>query len=53
MSIFIIDADGLKDVNDQWGHLIGDRMLIAIADVLKQSFRPGDVVARIGVMNSR
>ena len=42
------DLDGLKDVNDQEGHEAGDRLIIAAADILRNSFRGDDVVARIG-----
>lgn len=40
--------DGLKLVNDTLGHDSGDALLIAAARTIKESFREGDVVARIG-----
>jgi len=48
LSVIMIDADGLKKVNDSLGHSAGDDMLVAIAEVLKNSFRSDDFVARIG-----
>ncbi|MBN3960927.1 diguanylate cyclase [Nostoc sp. NMS8] len=46
--LFFVDLDGLKHINDSLGHETGDRMLINIAQLLKQSFRESDIVARIG-----
>jgi diguanylate cyclase (GGDEF)-like protein/PAS domain S-box-containing protein len=48
VGIIIVDADGLKSVNDQLGHAMGDDFLIRAAKVLKKSVRGDDVVARIG-----
>lgn len=42
------DLDGLKRINDRFGHSMGDKMLIAAAKVLRNTFRASDVVARIG-----
>jgi len=42
------DIDGLKAANDTQGHEVGDRMIIAAANVLKSTFRETDVVARLG-----
>jgi len=42
------DVDGLKLVNDTLGHNQGDNLLIAAARVIKESFREGDLIARIG-----
>lgn len=43
-----IDCDGLKWINDTFGHEEGDRALIDTAQVLRQTFREADVVARLG-----
>lgn len=48
ISVVVADVDGLKSVNDRLGHAVGDELLRQAADVLRGSFRPGDVVARIG-----
>lgn len=48
VGVIIVDADGLKIVNDQLGHAMGDDLLIRAARVLKKSVRGDDIVARIG-----
>ncbi len=48
LAIIVCDVDGLKLYNDSFGHQMGDRLITAAADVLQQTFRAGDVVARIG-----
>ena len=41
------DLDGLKSINDNFGHESGDRAIIAAASILKSSFRSTDFVARV------
>jgi len=48
MYILAADMDGLKIINDTLGHQEGDKAITLIADVLKESFRDVDVIARIG-----
>ncbi|MBM7616360.1 sensor domain-containing diguanylate cyclase [Alkaliphilus hydrothermalis] len=48
ISIIIGDVNGLKLTNDTFGHLEGDRLLIKIAEIIKNSCRKEDVVARWG-----
>ena len=48
LSLVIVDVDGLKAVNDNWGHLAGDKLLRAVADALKESLRPYDIIIRFG-----
>lgn len=46
LSLFMIDVDNFKQVNDTYGHLCGDKVLVEIAEILRQSFRQGDTVIR-------
>lgn len=46
--MMVIDVDDFKNVNDQYGHLMGDELLIAIAAKLKTMFLRNDIVGRIG-----
>lgn len=48
VSIVMVDVDGLKATNDQYGHAAGDILLRRTGQVLVESFRAEDVVARIG-----
>ena len=47
-AVLAIDLDGFKDINDQYGHEVGDLMLRAIAERLTRVMRPQDTVARRG-----
>jgi diguanylate cyclase (GGDEF)-like protein len=46
--LFFLDLDQLKAINTEFGHLEGDHALIAIAGILKNTFRSSDIIARIG-----
>ena len=48
VSIIMVDLDHLKQVNDQFGHATGDEMIIRAAQVLKDTFRSEDIIARMG-----
>jgi|SRR5690606_7850769 len=48
MSVLLVDVDYFKSFNDRFGHLAGDQALRCVADALKQSVRPTDMVARYG-----
>ena len=48
LSIIIGDLNGLKLVNDAFGHIEGDRLLRRVAEILKEQFRNEDIVARWG-----
>ena len=48
VGVIMIDADGLKIVNDQMGHARGDELLIRISGILKVSVRDSDIVSRLG-----
>ncbi len=47
-SLMLLDVDYFKQINDKWGHVMGDKVLCAIADVIRQEARGGDLVARVG-----
>ncbi len=46
--LMVGDMDGLKTINDNFGHVAGDAAIVAIAEVLRRSFREGDLIARMG-----
>jgi diguanylate cyclase (GGDEF)-like protein len=48
VSLVYMDLDGFKDINDTYGHEVGDGVLVAVAQRLKAVVRPTDVVARLG-----
>jgi two-component system, cell cycle response regulator len=48
MALFFMDLNGLKQINDKLGHVIGDEALRDTAEVLRNTFRGSDIVARIG-----
>jgi diguanylate cyclase (GGDEF)-like protein len=47
-SLAIIDIDYFKQYNDTFGHDAGDERLKLFASLLRQNFRPGDLIARVG-----
>lgn len=48
MCVLMVDLDYFKDVNDTWGHAIGDECLRWVAKTLKHELRDTDIVARVG-----
>lgn len=48
ISLLLGDTNGLKLVNDAFGHALGDEVLRLSADALRACARPGDIVARVG-----
>ena len=48
LSVLFVDVDGMKDVNDTFGHQAGDALLVDLARLLRTSCRESDVVARYG-----
>lgn len=46
LTLFFADLDGLKNINDEFGHKEGDMALIDTANILKTIFREGDIIAR-------
>jgi diguanylate cyclase (GGDEF)-like protein len=47
-AILLIDIDHFKEVNDRYGHQVGDRALVRVARVLRHELRESDTAARIG-----
>lgn len=48
LSVIMVDVNGLKAINDAFGHLQGDELLKNLAKILKKNSREVDVVARLG-----
>jgi len=46
--LFYFDMNDFKVINDTWGHAAGDEALVKMAEVLRQTFRDTDVIARMG-----
>jgi diguanylate cyclase (GGDEF)-like protein len=48
LALFYIDLDGFKQVNDTYGHAMGDILLLAVVKRLKENMRESDIIARLG-----
>jgi diguanylate cyclase (GGDEF)-like protein/PAS domain S-box-containing protein len=48
VAVVFIDMDGMKWINDTYGHIEGDRALVDTAHILRETFRDSDIIARIG-----
>jgi diguanylate cyclase (GGDEF)-like protein len=46
--LYLIDLDGFKDVNDAWGHAVGDELIKLVAACLSKFSHSGSIVARLG-----
>lgn len=48
VTLMFLDVDRFKDINDSHGHHVGDRALLAVAEILRSNFRSSDLIARVG-----
>jgi len=48
IGVLMIDVNRFKEINDRFGHAVGDQVLCAVADVLRRCVRESDVVVRYG-----
>ena len=48
MALIIVDVDYFKQINDTYGHAVGDRVLKRVAEILQQNFRSVDIICRFG-----
>lgn len=48
IAVMSIDLDGFKDVNDTYGHLAGDEVLVKVAGRIRDAIRKSDMLARLG-----
>ena len=46
--LLLVDCDRFKEVNDEHGHLVGDRVLQGVANILRSVAGPGDLACRLG-----
>lgn len=47
-AMIVIDVDDFKQINDRYGHMVGDHVMCCAAYTIKKLFRSGDVVGRVG-----
>ncbi|HET9836360.1 MAG TPA: GGDEF domain-containing protein, partial [Rhodanobacteraceae bacterium] len=47
-SMLILDIDNFKQVNDQYGHVVGDEVIVRIGQIIRRNMRSGDIAGRYG-----
>jgi len=47
-ALLFLDVDNLKSINDGFGHIVGDKLLVRFAETMSLNIRNSDVVARVG-----
>nr|WP_297348594.1 EAL domain-containing protein [uncultured Glaciecola sp.] len=48
LAVAFMDLDGFKEINDTYGHNVGDKLLLSVSQRMKAALREGDTLARIG-----
>jgi diguanylate cyclase len=48
LSVMMIDADNLKEVNDKYGHKAGDKLIVSMANAIEDCLRTSDIICRYG-----
>ena len=48
LSLIVADFDSLKEINDSYGHPVGDEVIKKVGDILRETSRDSDVVTRYG-----
>ncbi|WP_432472657.1 putative bifunctional diguanylate cyclase/phosphodiesterase [Amphritea sp. HPY] len=48
LAVIYVDLDDFKSINDQYGHEVGDQLLITLSSLMEQILREGDTIARFG-----
>ena len=48
LAVMLLDLDHFKDINDSWGHSVGDQVLKSVSNRLAESLRRSDTIARMG-----
>ena len=48
LSCILIDVDHFKEVNDTWGHQVGDRVLVTLVGSIREQLRDADTITRMG-----
>lgn len=48
LAVVYLDLDGFKEINDKYGHNVGDELLVAVAAQMKEAMRESDTITRLG-----